>query len=86
MGVDLYTLGVMGAGLMGKAALASMKAPITTYNAMTSDIHRGTFMSSSPLSPFVGATQRQRAMANIYDRQLNLRQVLGNEAAYFSRL
>jgi hypothetical protein len=86
MGIDLFTIGAMGASLMGKAAVASMKAPINTYNAMTADIHRGTFMSSSPLSPFVGATQRQRAMANIYDRQLNLRQVLGNEAAYFSRL
>ena len=83
-GVDLYTIGTMGGSLMGKGFIASLELPSKMYMGMTAGLHRGTFMSSSPLSPFVGATGRQRAMANIYDRQLNLRQVLGNEAALLS--
>lgn len=86
VGFDIYTAANMLGKGMGKLALHSMKAPVNTYNMLTSDIHRGTFMSSSPLSPFVGATGRQRAMANIFDRQLNLRQVLGNEAGYLANL
>ena len=80
-GVDLFTLGSMAFSGVGKGFMASLQIPSKVYMGVTAGIHRGTFMSSSSLSPFVGATGRQRAMANIYDRQLNLRQVLGNEAA-----
>lgn len=83
---DVYNISLMAGSLIGKAGLAMMKAPVAHYNKMTADIHRGTFMTSSPLSPFVGATSRQRAIADVYDRNLNLRQVLGNEAGYLANL
>jgi hypothetical protein len=83
---DVYNIGLFAGSMLGKAGLAMMKAPVKRYENMTSDIHRGTFMTSSPLSPFVGATSRQRAIADVYDRNLNLRQVLGNEAGYLANL
>jgi hypothetical protein len=80
-GIDVYSIAMFGGGIIGKGFVNSMTIPGKIYSGMTQGIHRGTFMSSSPLSPFVGQTGRQRAMANIYDRQLNLRQAMGNEAA-----
>lgn len=84
VGVDVYGLSMFIGSMTGKLTLAGLSAPVNTYTALTSEMHRGMFMTSSNLSPFVGATGRQRAMANIYDKQLNLRQVMGNEAAYMS--
>jgi len=83
---DVYNLTLLAGGLVGKAGIAMMKAPVSRYNNMTSDIHRGTFMTSAPLSPFVGATSRQRAISDVYDRNMNLRHFLGNEAAYMANL
>jgi hypothetical protein len=68
--------GQMAAGAFKKMATI----PGDLYRKITSDIHRGTFISSAPLSPFVGATGRQRALADIHYKQLNLSQALGNES------
>lgn len=81
IGYDLYTIGTMVGGFAGKMFINQLNAPINRFKAATAELHRGTFMSSSYISSNVGATGRQRAMANIYEKQLNLRQVLGNEAA-----
>lgn len=84
VGMEIYHAATWLGGLHAKATLGIMGMPGNIYRGVTSEIHRGTFMASGPMSPFVGATQRQRAMANIYDKQLNLRQVMGNEAAFLS--
>jgi hypothetical protein len=82
IGMMTFSTGVKAGQLAGKATIAAINAPKAIYQNFAQGIHRGTFMSSSPLSPFVGATGRQRAMANIYEKQLNLRQVMGNEAPF----
>lgn len=79
--IDLYGLGLMFGSMGGKLFINQLNAPLNRFKAASAEIHRGTFMSSSYISSNVGATGRQRAMANIYEKQLNLRQVLGNEAA-----
>jgi len=81
MAIDLYGLGLMFGSMGGKLFINQLNAPLNRFKAASAEIHRGTFMSSSYISSNVGATGRQRAMANIYEKQLNLRQVLGNEAA-----
>jgi hypothetical protein len=86
VGFDLYSIGMMAGQGLSKVVTGAMNRQTNMYNRLTSDVHRGTFMSSSPLSPFVGATGRQRAMANVFEKQLNLRQALGNEAAYMSNM
>jgi len=81
LGFDVYHLaGFAGKwGFKGTMALAELPGKI--YSGITREMHRGTFMSAGSLSPFVGATGRQRAMATIYEKQLNLRQALGNESS-----
>ena len=80
-----FTLSELGGHLAGKAFKGAIQIPGNMYMSAMKDIHRGTFISSAPLSPFVGATGRQRAIADIYYKQLNLSQALGNEAAYLMR-
>lgn len=84
LGIDAGHLAIGAGAIAGKAFIGGVELPMKMYRGITQEIHRGTFMSSSPMSPFVGATQRQRAMANIYEKQLNLRQVMGNEAPYLA--
>ena len=76
---QISSLGGMAAA-WGVKKMATL--PGDLYRKITSDIHRGSFISSAPLSPFVGATGRQRAIADIHYKQLNLSQALGNESKY----
>lgn len=80
--IDIAMLASMGVDAVKWGTKAAYKGLMNVGGMIGEDWKRGMFQTSS-VSPFVGSTQRQRALQVMQQTGLNLSSALGNEAQYF---
>ena len=80
--LDAVLIAQLASDVIQFGVKSGAKAVGSTAGIMSEDFRRGSFMTSS-ISPFVGATERQRALSVMQQTGMNLQSVLGNEASYF---
>jgi hypothetical protein len=82
MAADFLMWGVLAAQGIWWGGKQAVRAVTGSADAISTDFRRGWFQSSSTVSPFVGSTQRQRALMVMNQTGINMQSLLGNEASY----